>query len=365
MLGIIYAVMKLLFPTKNNRILFISRQSDEMSLDFLMLKEEIEKQDSKAEIIAICNRFSDDKGGIIGLGMASLKSMYYLATSKVCVLDAYWPIVSILSHKKELKIIQMWHAIGKIKKSGYQTLGKESGRGEAISKALCMHRNYDYVIAGGTAWNPYYCQSFDISENKLVNIGLPRIDYILDTEEKNRQKVYSKYPMFKEKKVILYAPTFRRNMELNWQDLLDAINFEQYHLIIKGHPNQKIECEKSGVYECPEFSAVDLLSVCDYLITDYSAIAVEAAVLNKKTYYYLFDYDEYMDKNGINVSPFESMPGCAFRDAKELIEDLESGNYKQKVLDLYREKYLPENLGKSTEKLAQLVINLCGMDGGK
>ena len=67
-----------------------------------------------------------------------------------------------------------------------------------------------------------------------------------------------------------------------------------------------------------------------------------------------------MSKNGINVSRFDSIPGCAFRDAKALMEDLNSGNYKQEVLDAYRRKYLPEDPGKSTEKLARLVVDLCG-----
>ena len=56
------------------------------------------------------------------------KSMYHLATSRVCVLDSYWPPVSLLKHKEELRVIQIWHAIGKIKQSGLQSVGKKSGR---------------------------------------------------------------------------------------------------------------------------------------------------------------------------------------------------------------------------------------------
>lgn len=250
----------------------------------------------------------------------------------------------------------MWHALGKIKKSGYQTLGKSSGRSEKTARLLDMHRNYDVIIAGGEAWNPFYCQSFDTTEDKLRNIGLPRIDHLLATEKQNYQKVMSAYPEFHGKEIILYVPTFRRNIELNWMPLLDDIDFSRYVLIIKGHPNQKIECDKEGVYMCPDFKAVDLLAVSDYVITDYSAIAIEAAILNKKTYYYLYDYEAYTEHNGINVSPFDSMPGCAFKDAKSLMEDLDSGNYRQDVLDAYRDKYLPKELGTSTEKLAAEVL---------
>ncbi len=354
-LKIIYSVLKLL-PTKEKKVLFLSRQSDELSLDFRMLKERILSKDPEVEIVAVCNRLVDSKSGMFGFALDTLKSMYHLATSKVCVLDAYWLAVSVLQHKPELTVIQMWHALGKIKKSGYQTLDKPSGRSAKTANMLAMHRNYDFIIAGGEAWNPYYCESFGTTEDKLLNIGLPRIDHLLETEKEKYKKVLEIYPGFAEKKVILYAPTFRRNMDLKWEPLLDYIDFENYILIIKGHPNQLIECSRPGVLMCPEFSAVDLLAVCDYLITDYSAIAIEAAILNKKTYYYLYDYKEYMENNGINVSPFESMPGCAFADAQSLIRDLESGKYKQDVFDEYRKRYLPKELGTSTEKLADIVL---------
>ena len=51
------------------------------------------------------------------------------------------------------------------------------------------------------------------------------------------------------------------------------------------------------------------------------------------------------------------MPGCAFKDARSLIESLESGEYNLQALKEYRAKYLPEEPGTSTEKLARLVIN--------
>lgn len=354
-LRMVYAVLKL-FPVKTNKVLFLSRQSDELSLDFSMLKDSLLQAEPDLNIVSICNRLDDSKSGIAGFGIDTLRSMYHLATGRVCVLDAYWPAVSILHHKSSLTVIQMWHALGKIKKSGYQTLGKESGRGETIARLLCMHENYDCIIAGGKAWNPYYCQSFGTTEDKLVNIGLPRIDHLLQTEDTNRQAVLSAYPQMKEKQVILYAPTFRRNIELKWENLLEKIDFGKYILVIKGHPNQKIECSHEGVLLCPEFKAVDLLAACDYLITDYSAIAVEGAILNKRTYYYLYDYEEYTEKNGINVNPFDSMPGCAFKEAGALIESLSSGAYPDEVLAAYREKYLPEDLGSSTEKLRDLVL---------
>ena len=98
-LRLLYGVLKI-FPVKKNKVLFLSRQSDELSLDFSMLKDRMEEKKPDIRIVSICNRLDDSGKGIVGFWIDTLKSMYHLATSRVCVLDAYWPAVSILHHKK-------------------------------------------------------------------------------------------------------------------------------------------------------------------------------------------------------------------------------------------------------------------------
>ena len=363
-LNLIYGVLKIL-PVQANKVVFLSRQSNTLTLDFKMTQEELRKQCPDIKIVTICHRLEGEGSGAVQFAKSTLRSMYHLATSSVCVLDAYWPAVSILYHKKSLTVIQMWHALGKIKQSGYQTLGKESGRGEEIARLMKMHEGYDYIIAGGSAWNPFYCKSFNTTEDKLVNCGLPRIDYLLETREANTEAVLKAYPQFREKKVVLYAPTFRRNIEIRWQGLAEiAGSGSDFLLIIKGHPNQRIELDelpdREGIYTCPEFSSAEILAACDFLITDYSAIAIEGAVLNKPTYYFVYDYEEYREKNGMNIDLFETMPGCVFRNAEELISSLKAGKYNGEALANYRKRYLPDRLGTSTKQIAKLILDNLG-----
>lgn len=355
-LKIIYAPLKL-FNIDHNKILFLSRQSNDITLDFKMIQQELLNRNSNFKLVTICKRSSDSRSDYISFGICLLKSMYHLATSKVCIIDSYWPAVCMLNHKKQLTVIQIWHALGKIKQSGYQTIGKAGGRSSLIADKLRMHQNYDYIIAGGKAWNPYYCASFGTTEDKLVNIGLPRIDYLISEESANREKIYSIYPEFKNKTVLLYAPTFRKGIEVNWLPLADNIDFEKYILIVKGHPNQPLDCNIPQVYTCNEFTAVQLLSACDYLITDYSAIAIEGAILNKKTYYFVYDYEEYTSKNGTNIDLFKEMPGCVFKTAPQLCQAV-NGEYPQTVLDSYRHRFLPENPGTSTCAVADLIFSV-------
>ena len=173
----------------------------------------------------------------------TLKSMYHLATASVCVLDSYWPAVSVLHHKKQLAVIQMWHAMGKIKKSGYQSLGKKFGRSDMIAREMRMHRNYDVVIAGGRAFNPFYCASFDVEPDILYNVGLPRMDKLREGSGRSPAAVLRDLPRpERQKRSCFMPPTFRKGQTLDPKALVDAFNFDgSQMLVIKRHPNQLFE----------------------------------------------------------------------------------------------------------------------------
>jgi CDP-ribitol ribitolphosphotransferase len=338
------------FLRKKNRIVFLSRQSDHLSDDFKMIMAGLKGYDIKY----ICIRDDGDIISKIKLIIYSLKSITILAGSKVCVLDSYWPGVSLLKNKN-FKVIQIWHALGKIKKSGYQTLDKSSGRDLKTSKAMDMHRNYDIVVAGGKAWNKYYCESFNIDEGIIRNYGLPRIDRMLDNKGKYINEVYEKYPELSSKPILLYAPTFRRGYYADWYDLLDEIDTDKFHLVIKAHPNSPLDFDTSKFYNCNDVTTEMLLAACEYLITDYSAIAIEGALLDKKTYYYIFDYEEYISSNGLNLLINEEYPKLCFKDAKSLANQLNKGEYPYEVFENYKERFLPSELGNSTKKIIEMI----------
>lgn len=352
-----YGILKL-FPTKEKKVLFCSRQSDDTPLDFRLIQEELLAKDSEIKIVTICNRL---EGGMnLSFAMDMLRSMYHMATSRVCVTDTFWPPVGMLKHKDNLKVVQIWHSIGKIKKSGKISVGSETGRSAEAARLVNMHEGNDYIIAGAKVFDQFYYDSFGEGHYELRNYGLPRIDYIINTEEANREKFFTENPQLKDKTILLYAPTFRRGMEARWSEIIDAVDYSKFALIIKNHPSQRIESERpeGDVYYFDNWSSMDLLAVCDYVITDYSAIALEAAILPRKTCYWVYDYDEYTQKNGLNVDMYESMPGTVFRDTKELMNFIESDEYPMEVLEAYRNKYLPEDLGHSAEKISELIREL-------
>lgn len=356
-LGFIYFFMKLM-PTDNSRIVFLSRQSDTPSEDFVSLSARIKEFKPDVKIVMITQRADNNIKSMLSFAGATLRSMHHLARARVCVLDSYWPAVSVLKHKKQLAVIQMWHAMGKIKKSGYQSLGKKFGRNEMIAEEMRMHRNYDVVIAGGKAFNPFYCASFGIEENILYNVGLPRMDDLRENVESSKELFYSAYPEFKGKRIVLYAPTFRKGKVLNPTPLVKAFSaYEDTVLVVKLHPNQIKSKTQIAAVECPEIPTSAVLSVAECVITDYSAISIEAAVLDKPVYFYLFDYDDYLSHNGLNVILPDELPSCVYTSAKALGRAIAGGSYDRAAYEGFREKYLPDMSGRATDKIANLIIS--------
>lgn len=358
-LKFIYFFLKFL-PTNKKKLVFISRQSNEINIDFIMIRDEILTRDEKIKMKFLCKRFGNGFFEKIKYFFEIIRQMYHLATSKIAIIDSYCIPVCILNHKKSLFVLQIWHSIGKIKKSGYQTLDTPSGRSSEIAKLMCMHKNYDKVIAGGEAFDEFYEAGFNISKEKLLHYGLPRIDYLIKNEKKLKVQIYEKYPQFKDKKIIYYVPTFRKYEVDGLDKIVEICNKNDYILIVRGHPNQKLDIDKSKVYECLDFKSTELLTIADYVITDYSSICLEAAVLNKKVLFYVFDYDKYMEENGINLDAYKVLPSCSSKDFDYLYSIIRDDKYDNKSYQEFRRKYLPENLGNSTQLIVDFLMEKLG-----
>ena len=362
-MNFVYFFMKL-FPTDRNKVIFLSRQSNTVTEDFDFLARRLSELKPDVKLVMITKRIDRGFGNLLAYSVATVRSMYHLATARVCVLDSYWPAVSVLHHKKQLAVIQMWHAMGKIKKSGYQSLGKKFGRSDMIARQMRMHRNYDVVIAGGRAFNPFYCASFDIEPDILYNVGLPRMDKLREGVEDAKREFYELYPGLRGKKIVLYAPTFRKGQALDPKELVRAFHFDgQQVLVIKRHPNQLLVVDNlAPALTCPGTPTSMILSVCDCVITDYSAITIEAALLGKPVYFYLFDYEDYLDHNGLNVKLFDEFPDCIFRDPEKLADAIDSGEYDEDNYRRFCRKYLPDLSGRATDKIADLIIDCMERD---
>jgi len=254
-LQIIYFFIKFL-KTNNSKILLLSRQYNTKSIDFKLIEENIQNRYPNFKVVILTKKLN--KNHIISYYFHIYKQMYHLATSKICIVDTYIIPVSILSHKKSLIIIQMCHGIGNIKKFGYQTLEKESGKNAKLSKLMNMHKNYDYLISTSKATSKFYAEAFDIDITKILNFGTPKIDYLLNNNIK-KDEILKKYPNIKDKPVILYVATFRTYKDSYLKKFTEAAPLDKFNIIIHIHPVQykyipdiDNEINDERIYRCKE-----------------------------------------------------------------------------------------------------------------
>lgn len=359
-LNLIYYIYKLI--PRNNRIVFVSRQSDEPSLDCELLSKEILKEERKIGIIKEFRCIPDSYVGKIRYVFYMLtRQMYLFATSKVVILDGYCILASVLNHKKDLRIVQMWHAMGALKKFGYAALGNEEGKDPEISKILQMHRNYDYVICSSENCVSYYEEAFRIEKEKMIIASLPRVDLLVDSKKIGftQEKIYKTYPNLRKKKNILYVPTFRMNakMQEKVQDLIAKIDLTKYNLIVKLHPLTKENMELGQVLECEEYSALELLDIADYVISDYSAFIFEVAVAQKPLFLYTFDLEEYIQQRGFFIDYCKEMPSKQYRSAGEVSNAIERDEFDMQKIKQFADKYVEYKSGCS-QKLADFICAL-------
>lgn len=357
--NVIYFFLKLI-PTNKQKITFISRQSNERSIDFTLLKKELLQKDNSLKIVELYKTI--DKGLINKLKYCFhiLSQMYHIATSKVVVLDSYCIPICILTHKKNLTVIQMWHALGSLKKFGYSSLDTKDGRGSKIAKLMRMHKNYDYILTSSVKALPNFQEAFNATKDQMIIMNLPRVDYLKskEVEKQLKKDFYNKYKKIdRKKKNILYCPTSRKNYDLPLEEIIDSVDYDKYNLIIKLHDNTNyIYYDKDKYYDNIFFSGIDFLHIADYIITDYSAIVYEAVITKKPIYLYTFDYDQYIDERGLYLDYQKEMPGIISKDIKDIMNAIKNNKFDNKKQEKFTNDYLANLEENWTEKFAKFII---------
>lgn len=362
-LNIIYSIIKIL-PTQN-QIVFLSMQSNSISLDFELLKKDLEYREPGTRLVFLCkkmesslNKKSDYIKYVLNMVGYVFKAMYYLATSNICVVESYCVPVSILKHKKDLKILQIWHASGAVKKFGYQALNTQEGKSNEIADLMCMHKNYDYVIAPSEVTKKVFSEAFNIEENKVIKLGLPRLEYITNKMYDKSEEIYKEYPELKNKKVILYVPTFRKGKKVNLEEILNYnLDKEKYRMIIKLHP-----LENSNIPEeyniNSKYTTYDLIKVADYIITDYSILSVEASILEKPIFLYVYDLEEYCENRGLNIDLTKELKTFTSKSFNDIIDKIEKKNYDMEEIIEYKNKYIEIDTNNAIKELTDFILDL-------
>lgn len=360
----IYSLLKI-FKTQN-KITFMSRQTNTRNIDFEMIIDEMQKRDSSLKIVVLNKRLEEDWKSKIRYGFYMFKQMYHMATSKVIIIDSYAILVSILKHKKDTKVIQIWHALGSLKKFGYSILGKKEGRNKKTAQVMEMHKNNDFILTSSEISKKYFMEAFNAKEEQMKVLGLPRIDFLQSKiEEKNmREKFFSIYEEADNKKEnILYVPTHRKNKNVDVKKVIKSVDYTKYNLIVKMHSGKEyIYVDKKRIEKGVFFLGLELLHVADYIITDYSAIVYEASLVNKPIYFYIYDYDEYMKNRGVYIDYKKEMPGLISKNIHVIMQAIENNKCNKAKAEEFANKYIENRNINVTATLCNFIQELMGVE---
>ena len=351
--GMIFNLFKI-FPIDQNKITFIvdSGESFKGNLDYI--KREFEKRGAFE-----FNFFYKDK-----LSIGAFKE---LATSKFIFLnDNFFPM-AFMNFKSESVVTQLWHAPGAFKKFGGSVSSDEDRL--MLSK---ISKNTDYLITSSKNIEDFYSEAFQISKDKIKPLGLPRADYYFENHNINdlKRDFFNKYGIDSDKKIVLYAPTFRDkekyNNVFNYLDL-DKFNEslgDEYILALRLHPKIKDfysgNISTEGKYiDCSDYSSEqELLLISDILITDYSSIMIEFAMLNKPVVFFTYDFDSYLNKErGFYFDFKNTVPGPIVYDSNQLIDIIKSKNFNEKKLSEFVITQFDEINGDASKRVVDFLLN--------
>lgn len=270
--------------------------------------------------------------------------------------------------REKAELIQLWHAVGAFKTFGFSRIGLPGGP----SSKSKNHRNYTKAIVSSTNIAKHYAEGFGIDSENVVSTGIPRTDIFFDQEYQNEVKedFYKEYPYLRNKKIILFAPTFRGNGQQSAHYPLEVLNLEkmyndlseEYVFLFKLHPFVKnditIPYQYSDFYY--DFSSYrevnNLLFVSDILITDYSSVCFEYALLKKPMLFFAYDVEKYVQQRDFYFNYQSFIPGTLVRNTNEIVSSIQKHNFNEDKLDPFVNYFFDDLDGNSSRRVVEQLL---------
>ncbi len=296
-----------------------------------------------------------------------------LATANYVFLDEATVTTCGIHKRPETKIVQLWHGCGAFKKFGFSTADKLFGGDAREQLRFPMYRNFDLVCVSSPEVVWAYEEAMLLKgEGNVKPVGVSRTDVFFQPEyiEAAKRRVEAAIPVAADKKIILYAPTFRGKVaeaygpnHFDYDMLYEALG-QEYILLIKHHPLVKklpeipLEYRDSFVYDVSHTIEIeDLICVSDICISDYSSLIFEYSLFERPIILFAYDLDVYFDWRGFYYDYYEMAPGPVLISTEEIIDYIQNLDTKfdKEKMHAFREKFMRSCDGHSTERILDEV----------
>lgn len=312
----------------------------------------------------------------------SLQYFYYLARSKYWIFNCKMP--GYLRKKKNQIYLQTWHGTP-LKRLAHDINIKE---GATFYRSRMSHeqmthtynedrKKYDYFLSSNSFATEKFISAFKINPDKILEVGYPRNDFLTQVTLDEIENLKNKYDIPLTKKVILYAPTWRDN-SFNERDYVHEVqvNFslwkqqlgEEYVVIYKPHyliVNYFNETELDG-FLYPIAANIDineLYVISDVLVTDYSSVFFDYAILNRPILFYMYDLLHYEHElRGFYLDVNTDLPGAIITEEASLLHQLQNIDHYQEEnaykLKQFNANYNELQTGDCAKKVVESIIRI-------
>ena len=355
------------FRIKNNRIIFSSYNGKQYSCNPRAIYEYLQANSEKnIGYIWVFNNPEKYKNMLPNktkcIRSNSIKHIFYQKTSKIIITNARGK--GTIGVRKNQIMIQTWHA-----SNGYKQLSNLKGIKLKESNLFCK----DITVA--------HCGCANMKKERLEKTfgffgeiikGTPRMDKIISSDNNHELKknIIRKYNIDDPIKVVLYAPTYRNKTKndfgLDYENLINSLNsrfggkwivFVRSHYFVKNMIKESANSSIVDVSDYPDM--LDLLLISDVLISDYSSCIWDFSFLNKPTFLFCPDLDEYRNNTKFNV-PIEEWGFSVSKTNKELGDNIlsfDDSSFRKKI-DEHHKKMGSFEDGFATKRTFDYIMSV-------
>lgn len=280
----------------------------------------------------------------------------FIASSKYWITNSR--LAEYIKKKKNQIYIQCWHGTP-LKKLGYDILLEEGNALNTIKEIREKYesdaKRYDYMISPSAFCTEKFISAFNLKKLKkediIIEMGYPRNDFLYKINSKEIIVLKNKFKIPLNKKIILYAPTWRDNqhevgigytydLKIDF-DVLQKKLQDKYVIIFRTHyfvsNSFDFKKYKGFIYDMSNYDDInELYAISDMIITDYSSVFFDYANLKRPIIFYMYDLEEYQEKLRDFYFSLDELPGPIVKTQKELeLAILNIDKYNKK----YEKKY--------------------------
>ena len=354
---------------KRKKAVFVEVRFDEITDSFRLVYDRM-----KADGFDVHEQFIENikpgKGGYIKRCLRMLEDIsdaHYVFLNDACNVTSCIPL------RKGTKIYQLWHACGAFKKFGMSTAELIFGDNRKTLEKYPNYGNLSYVTVSSPEVIWAYEEAMNLKDTKtqVVATGVSRTDVFYDQHfiEQSKAAVYSVCPAAENKKIILYAPTFRgRVAKAESPDCLDIPAMKralgaEYVLLIKHHPFVKQppvvpeDCADFAMDVTKSLEIDQLLCASDVCVSDYSSLIFEYSLFERPMIFFAYDLDDYFDWRGFYYNYDELTPGPVVKETEEIIDYIRhlDARFDQAQVHAFKEKFMSSCDGHATDRIMALV----------